>query len=173
MAVIDYIFIALCAVMLVVGILKGFFKLLLGFLGIILIPIGTAYLSAYPEQWMASLITDQALLTIAALVVTFIALSLIYGMITALIVKLIHRATGLRAADRIVGALVSVAIIYLVFAVFESMITNTSEQFLPLMKKLVGDQFTQSTIMPVLYKNNFFGDYIVEIIKDRLAQMAQ
>ena len=79
MAVIDYIFIALCAVMLVVGILKGFLKLLFGFLGIILIPIGTAYLSAYPQQWMASLITDQALLTIAALVVTFIALSLIFA----------------------------------------------------------------------------------------------
>ena len=110
MAVIDYIFIALCAVMLVVGILKGFLKLLFGFLGIILIPIGTAYLSAYPQQWMASLITDQALLTIAALVVTFIALSLIYGMITALIVKLIHKATGLRAVDRIVGAVMSVAI---------------------------------------------------------------
>ncbi len=173
MAVIDYIFIALCAVMLVVGILKGFLKLLFGFLGIILIPIGTAYLSAYPQQWMASLITDQALLTIAALVVTFITLSLIYGMITALIVKLIHKATGLRAVDRIVGAVMSVAIIYLVFAVFESMITNTSEQFLPLIKKLVGDQFTQSKIMPTLYSNNFFGDYIVDIIKDRLAQMAQ
>lgn len=173
MAVIDYIFIALCAVMLVVGILKGFLKLLFGFLGIILVPIGTAYLSAYPEKWMSSLITDQALLTIAALVVTFIALSLIYGMISALVVKLVHKATGLRAVDRIVGAVVSVAIIYLVFAVFESMMTNTSAEFLPLIKKLVGDQFTQSKIMPTLYSNNFFGDYIVDIIKDRLAQMAQ
>lgn len=35
MAVIDYIFIALCAIGIIVGLLKGFFKLLFGFLAFI------------------------------------------------------------------------------------------------------------------------------------------
>ena len=173
MAVIDYIFIALCAIGIIVGLLKGFFKLLFGFLAFIVVPIGTAYLSVYPAQWLSGLITDGSLLTIVSVVVTFIALSLVYGLITGLIVKLLHKTTGIRLADRLLGLVISVGMVYLAFAVLEAMMTNTSAEFLPLIKKLLGDQFTQSKICPTLYSNNFFGDYIVEVIKQRLVQMGQ
>ncbi len=167
MNIVDYIVLGCMAVALVVGILKGFLKQIFAVVGVFVVAIGTSYLSPYPEQWLASVIENDSTRSLVALIATFIVLALVYGMVTALISKLVNKVHVLGTVNRILGAVLAVAVVYLVFAVIIGFLLGTSETFLPNIKKLAHDAFAESWVANNIYKNNFFGDWLVQLLGEK------
>ena len=55
-----------------------------------------------------------------------------------------------------------------IFAVIIGFLLGTSETFLPNIKKLAHDAFAESWVANNIYKNNFFGDWLVQLLGEKI-----
>ena len=168
MTLLDYIVIGLAVFLLIRGIFKGFLGQLFGVIGVVLVAIATANLYVYPMKWMQNLIVNDGTRQVVALIATGAVVFLLYKLITLLLTKLITKNKGLGVLNRLVGMLLGVAIVYTVMAIVVSLLFNTADSFMPLVKKLLTGAFEGSWIANNVYKNNFFGDWIVQMIINNL-----
>ena len=168
MTLLDYIVIGLAVFLLIRGIFKGFLGQLFGVIGVVLVAIATANLYVFPMKWMQNLIVNDGTRQVVALIATGAVVFLLYKLITLLLTKLITKNKGLGALNRVIGMLLGVAIVYAVMAIVVSLLFNTADSFMPLVKKLLAGAFEGSWIVNNVYKNNFFGDWIVQMIINNL-----
>ena len=168
MTLLDFIVIGLAVFLLVRGVLKGFLGQLFGVVGVVLVAIATANLYVLPMKWMQTLIVDDSTRQVVALLATGAILFLVYKLITILLTKLITKNKGLGVLNRIVGMLLGVATVYAVMAIVVSLLFNTADSFMPIVKKLLSGAFEGSWIVNNIYKNNFFGDWVVQMIINNL-----
>ncbi len=157
MNIVDYIVLGCMAVALVVGILKGFLKQIFAVVGVFVVAIGTSYLSPYPEQWLASVIENDSTRSLVALIATFIVLALVYGMVTALISKLVNKVHVLGTVNRILGAVLAVAVVYLLFFVIIGLFLCEAGTFPPHIQKPSHDPFSASCVGKTQLQKNIFG----------------
>ncbi len=168
MQILDYVIIAFAVIGLIAGVAKGFLKQLFALAGIVVVSIGTAYLFPYPQSWLASAIADSNACAITAMIVTFAVLALVYALVTKLILKLVHGLGVLNVVDRVLGLVLGVAVVYAVFSVFIALLTQTADTFMPWTKSWMNSQLENSVLVGSVFKNNFFGDWLLKIAGEKL-----
>lgn len=172
MQIIDYVFIAMAAIGLIIGLVRGFIEQLLALLGIVAVAVGTSYLFKYPEQWFSGVITNQKALSIVAIVVTLIALSIVYGIIAWLVKKPFKSFKKMKAVDKLLGGVVGVVVVYALLALFVEALTRTDIEFMAKLSEMLATQTENSVIIKTVYSNNFFGRWIFDVISNSIQQVA-
>ena len=173
MNILDYIFIALAVVGLVVGLLKGFLKQVLAVVGVVVVATLTAVVEPHVQNWFVNTSMSDSTRNLVAMLVTVLLLAAVYGLLAYLIGKLLKKIKVIKILDRILGAVLGVAVVYLSFAVLLALLINTSETFLPSIKSLTSDYIENSWIVTHIYKNNFFGDWVINGIAKKLLDSLQ
>ena len=170
---IDYIIFAILAISMIVGFVKGFIKQLLTFGGIIVVALLTATLSPIVQGWLSGVIEAEGTRAAVAMFATFIVLAIVYGVLAALLRKLLNKIHLVKIIDKILGGIMGIAVVYLVFAVIFGLFTMTGEGFLPLLKSLIGEPIETSWFNANIYNNNFFGEWVIRDIAEKLIQNLQ
>ena len=173
MNVLDYIIIALAAVGLILGLFRGFIKLVLTAVGVIVVAALTATVEPYVQNWFVNTGMSEGTRNVVAMIATVILLAFAYATVAYLISRLLRKVKIIGVLDRILGAVVGVAVVYFVFALVFALFTSTSDGFLPLLKSAVGDSFSNSWIGTHIYSNNFFGEWIINDIAQKLIDSLQ
>ncbi len=171
MQIIDYVIIAIAVIGLIVGLIRGFISQLLALLGIVAVAVGTSYLFKYPQQWFSGLIANEKVCTIVAIVLTVIVLAIIYGIIAHFVKKPFKHFKLLKAVDKLLGAVLSVAVVYALVAIFVEALTRTDIEFLAKINEALKPQTENSLIINSVYSNNFFGKWIFDTISNAIAQI--
>lgn len=172
MQIIDYVILGIAVIGLIVGLIRGFISQLLALLGIVAVAVGTSYLFKFPMQWLSGVIPDEKILSIVCIVITAIVLAIIYGVIAHFVKKPFKHFKLLKAVDKILGAALSVAVVYALVAIFVEALTRTDIEFMAKLQELLAPQTENSWIINNVYANNFFGKWIFDVISNGIAQIA-
>ena len=139
---------------------------------IVAVAVGTSYLFKFPMQWLSGVIPDEKILSIVCIVITAIVLAIIYGVIAHFVKKPFKHFKLLKAVDKILGAALSVAVVYALVAIFVEALTRTDIEFMAKLQELLAPQTENSWIINNVYANNFFGKWIFDVISNGIAQIA-
>lgn len=172
MQIIDYVILAIAVIGLIVGLIRGFIEQLLALLGIVAVAVGTSYLFRFPQQWLAAVIPNEQVASIVAIVLTAIVLAIIYSVIAHFVKKPFKHFKLLKVVDKILGGVMSVAVVYALVAIFVEALTRTDIEFLAKINELLAPQTENSVIINSVYANNFFGKWIFDIVSSGIAQLA-
>lgn len=168
MNVLDYVIIALAVVGIVVGLFRGFIKLTLTVVGVIVVAALTATVEPYVQNWFVNTSMSDGTRNVVAMIATVLLIAAVYGFVAFLIGRLLRKVKIIKVLDRILGGVIGFAVVYLAFGLVFALIINTSDGFLPHIKNAIGDSFQNSWIGTHVYKNNFFGDWIINGIAQKL-----
>lgn len=172
MQIIDYVILGIAVIGLIVGLIRGFISQLLALLGIVAVAVGTSYLFKFPMQWLSGVISDEKILSIVCIVITAIVLAIVYGVIAHFVKKPFKHFKLLKAVDKILGAALSVAVVYALVAIFVEALTRTDIEFMAKVNEWLAPQTENSWIINNVYANNFFGKWIFDVISNGIAQIA-
>lgn len=170
MIVLDYIILALVVLSTVIGIIKGLIKQVLTIVGVIVVPTATAAVAPHVQGWLAKAIENDSTRQVVAMLATLVVIVLVYVLIALLITKLLKNITIVKVLDRILGGVIGFGVIYFVFAVVFALFNSTSESFMPLLKGWLGEPMQNSWIATHVYANNFFGNWVIKGIAEKLLQ---
>ena len=106
-----------------------------------------------------------------AIVLTVIVLAIIYGIIAHFVKKPFKHFKLLKAVDKLLGAVLSVAVVYALVAIFVEALTRTDIEFLAKINEALKPQTENSLIINSVYSNNFFGKWIFDTISNAIAQI--
>ena len=173
MNVLDYIVLALFIASTVFGFFKGFFKQILTVIGVIVVATLTATVSPYVQNWFVSVIDNENTRTVIAMIVTVILLIAIYSLAATLLQRVLKKINIVKVVDKLLGGLIGFAVVYFACAVIFALFLGTSDAFLPLLKSKLGDSFQNSWIGTHIYGNNFFGDWVINGIAEKILQSLQ
>ena len=168
MNIVDYVILAVFVFSTVVGIIKGFVKQVLTVVGVIVVATLTATVAPYVQQWLTNYIQSDNARTIVALIASALLLVVAYSIFALIIRRLLNRISIVKLVDRILGGLIGFAVVYFVFAVIVALFNSTGEDFMPNVKSLLGESFQNSWIATHVYANNFFGDWVITSISQKL-----
>ena len=171
MQIIDYVIIAIAVVALIIGLVKGFIGQLLTLLGIVAVAVGTSYLFKFPMQWLSGVIPHEKALSIVCIILTALALAVIYGVIAHFVKKPFKSIKMIKAIDKLLGGVLAVAVVYALFAIFIEALTRTDIEFMAKVNELVAPRMENSVIVNTVYSNNFFGKWIFDVISNAIAQI--
>ena len=172
MVLLDYIILGSLSLGLFTGLWKGFFKQILAIAGIFLIGTLTSVLSPYPDKWLSGIIGSDWLRHIIAAIATFVVLVILYGIVTRFISRLVNKIPIFGWLNRLLGAIFSVATVYMIYAVIVAIVMGATEGFLYDMQ----DKFLESWFVNNIYggldtSKNFFGTWLVDMFKDKIAAL--
>lgn len=170
MNIIDIIFLILLAGLVILGVFKGIIKQVLVILGIFVVTTLTATIAPYVQGWFAGVIESEGTRSVIAMIVAAVILTVVYAILAVIVRKLLTKITIVGVLDKILGGVLGLVIVYLIFAVVFALFKDTGEDFMPLLKNLVGDAFNESWIGSNIYRNNFFGRWIIVDIAEKLLQ---
>ena len=170
MNVLDYVIFAFLAISMIIGFVKGFIKQLLTVGGFIVVPLLTATLTPYVQNWFSGIEALSNISAPMAMFATLIALAIVYAILAWLIGKLLKKIKLIKALDKILGGLMGIVVVYLLFAVVFGVFTLTSEEFLPTLRSLLGDSIETSWFNANVYSNNFFGNWVINGIYEKLIE---
>lgn len=169
MAIIDFVFLGVLAFGMVLGFCQGLLKQVLSLVSSVVVIVGTAYLFVYPDMWLVSVIPNNTVRVIVAVIATVIILSSVCGLISFAMRKAFRSVPFFKGIDIVLGGVMGLVMAYLVIAVFIGLLTNTSEGLLVSIKNALQPQMDSSWIVANIYKNNFFGNWIAEVVQNALA----
>lgn len=172
MVILDYVIIASFVIGLVLGLWKGFFRQVFAIAGIFIIGMCTSLLSPYPDKWLAGVISSDTWRHLIAIIATFAVLSAIYGIIIKLLSKVINKIPIIGWLNRLLGAVVSVAVVYLIFAVLVAIVVKVTGGFLTKLQP----HFLKSWFVRHLYggtdtSKNFFGNWLFNMFTNKIASL--
>lgn len=173
MNVLDYVILALAIAGIVIGLFRGFIKLVLTAIGVIVVATLTATVEPYVQNWFVNTSIDEGTRNVVAMIATVLLLAAVYGLLAFIVGKLLRKVKIISVLDRLLGGLVGFAVVYFVFSVFFALLSGTGETFLPLLKSSLGESIQNSWIATHVYKNNFFGDWIINGIAAKLLERLQ
>ena len=168
MNVLDYIVIALFVAGTVNGIFKGLIKQVLMVIGVIVVAMLTATVTPYVQSWLVNIIENESTRTIVAMVASVILLIVAYSILAAIVRRLLTKLKIIGFLDKLLGAVIGFAAMYFVFAVIFALFTETGESFMPTLKSWAGDAFNTSWVGTHIYANNFFGDWVINDIAEKI-----
>lgn len=171
MQIIDYVILGVAAIGLIIGLVRGFIEQLLVLLGIVAIAVGTSYLFKFPQQWLAGVIPDEKVASIVAIVLTIIVLSIVYGIIAHFVKKPFKSIKVMKVIDKLLGGVLSVVVVYALFAIFIEALTRTDIEFMAKVNEMVAPYIENSVIVNSVYSNNFFGKWIFDVISAGIQQV--
>ena len=173
MNVLDYVIFAMLAISLIVGLIKGFIKQILTVVGVIVVPTLTATATPYMQTWLGGFEQLANISAPLAMFATLVIVALVYALVAWLIGKLLKKIKIIKALDKILGGLMGIVVVYLVFAVFFGVFSYTNEEFLPTIRGWLGDSLETSWFGTNIYSNNFFGEWVILGIWQKLIDSLQ
>ena len=173
MNVLDYVILGVIAVCLIIGLVKGLLQQILALVSIFAIVTLTATVTPYVDSWLVKLIPADGTRSLVAMIASVILLAIVCGLIAGLIGKALKKVKVLKTLDRILGGVLGVAIAYMVFAVVFALLMDTGEEFMASIKGMVSDYLDGSWFVANIYKNNFFGDWVINGILEKVMQALQ
>lgn len=173
MNILDYIILAVLAVSVIVGFIKGLLKQLLTVVGIVVVVTLTATVTPWVQSWLVGVIESEGTRAAVAMFAAVILLAAVYGIVAAIIGRLLKKVKFIKALDKILGGVMGVVVVYIVFAVVFALFNDTSTEFLPRLRGLLGEAIENSWFNTHIYSNNFFGDWVINGIAERLIQSFQ
>ena len=172
MNALDWIFIAALAVGLVLGFIKGFLKPLLSAVVFLIVAFGTSLLSPVVQGWMMGVKMSDSIRSIVSVILAAFMLLVVCGAIAFILRKILTRRKSINFVNRLFGALLGVAIVYLVFAVIIAWIGGPMGEIAGLKEKF-GEDVNNSWIAAHLYKTNPFGKLFVDKMAEKLLEIIQ
>lgn len=172
MNVFDWIFIAALAAGLVLGLIKGFLKPLLSVIGIVVIAFGTSLLSPVVAGWTLNAEMSDSIRSLVSVLITVVLLTVIWGVVSFIIRKIFTRTSALGVVNRLIGATLGIAIVYLAFAVIIAWITGPMGDIAGIREKF-GADVSASWIAQHLYAKNPFGMLVVDKMAEKLLEILQ
>lgn len=170
MNVFDWIFIAVLVVGLVLGLLKGFLKPLLSAIGFIVVAFGASLLAPVVQGWFENVEMGDSIRSLLAIVLSAGGLIIIWVVVALILRKVITHRKGMGAINRIIGAVIGIAIVYLVFAIIIAFVVGPLGNILFNIKDKFGADVEASWIRQHIYtdKANFFGNWIIGSMVEKL-----
>lgn len=168
MNIIDIIFLILLAGLVVLGVFKGIIKQGLVILGIFVVATLTATVAPYVQSWFAGVIENEGTRSVIAMIVAALILTVGYAILAIIVRKVLTKITIVGVLDKILGGVLGLVVVYMLFAVVFALFKDTGEDFMPLLKKFAGDAFNGSWVGENIYRNNFFGKWIIVDIAEKL-----
>ena len=166
MQIIDYVFIAIAVIGLIIGLIRGVISQLLALLGVFAVAVGTSYLFKFPMKWLSPVVHNDTVLTIVAIVLTAMVLLVIYCIIAKLVKKPFKSIKILKGIDKVIGGIVGVAVAYAAIALFVAALTTlTDVELFAKLNSWLAPQMQESLIIKTVYANNFFGNWILGVIR--------
>ena len=146
--VLDWIIVGVAVVAFVIGIIKGFFRQLFALGGILLVFKCGSLLTPYAQEWLSSLIPDDSVRSLVALLASYIVLFVVLG----------------------------IAIVYVCCAVLFALVLKTSDTLMPWLKNIMkpliegeNPSWIVTNIFPA--DGNKLGEWIVRSLLDKLNEM--
>ena len=173
MNVLDYIILALFAIGLIVGIFKGFIKQILTVVGIFVVVTLTATVTPFVQNWLVDLIESESTRAVVAMIASVILIAAVYALMALLIRHLLKKVKIIKVLDRLLGGLIGLVVVYMVFSVIFALITSTSDTFMMATKNLLGETFEESWFGTHIYANNFFGEWVIRDIAEKILNSLQ
>ena len=170
MNTLDYVIFVALAVCLVIGFIKGFIKQLLAVGGVIVITTLTATVTPYVDNWIAPYIASEGTRAAVAMFGAVILLAVAYSLVGWLIGRILKKISIIKALDKILGGVVGVVAVYLIFAVVFALLTQTGDMFLAKITAMLGDSIATSWFNTHVYSNNFFGNWVINGIWEKLSE---
>ena len=169
MVILDYVILVGLVLGVVTGLWKGFFKQVLAILGIFVIGALTSVLSPYPDNWLSGVMENEGTRHIVAVIITFVIVAVVYGIVSRFLSKLVNRIPIIGWFNRLLGAIFSVATVYMIFAVLVAIVMGATEGFLADWQ----EHFLQSWFVNNVYggldtSKNFFGTWLVNMFMDKI-----
>ncbi|HPG91884.1 MAG TPA: CvpA family protein [Clostridia bacterium] len=170
----DVVFAGLALICLIVGIAKGFVAQIFGFVGFIASlviaffvckPLTDAIIPLFAPlyTWVG-----DSLGYILALIIVFSILVLLVKIVLILLQKLfkslIDKLKVIKAIDKILGLVLSLGILYTVFAAIIALLTIVPPEILPGVQETLYQQIYQGVILKGIYSNNFIGNWLLSLI---------
>jgi|GEM_PF-4230512 len=157
MNVFDWIVIGISIIALISGLRKGAIKQALGIVGIFVVAIGARYLSPLMQEWLIDLLDSAQLASAISFIASMAVIGIVYGILGGIITKLVNNIPFVGKLNRILGAVIAVAGVYfgvsLIISVLQ-VIGSSGEKPMTFI--------TESWVVNNIYKNNFFGDWVME-----------
>ncbi len=175
MNVFDWIFVAALVFGFVLGLIKGFLKPLLSAIGFIVVAFGASLLAPTVQGWMMGIEMNESLRPLLAIVLSFIALAIIWILISFVLRKIFTRRKGMGIVNRVIGAALGLVIVYLVFAVIVAFIVGPLGGLMPFITDKLGPEVEASWLRTHIYtdKGNFFGNWIVGEMARKIMEIIQ
>jgi len=170
----DLVFVGLALIAFIAGLSKGFVAQIFGFVGfiaslviafILCKPLTDAIIPVFAPlySWVG-----DSLGYILALVIVFAVLVLLVKIILILLQKLfkslIDKLQVIKAIDKILGFILSLGILYTVFAAIIALLTIVPDNILPGVQETIHQQIYNGVILNGIYTNNFLGDWLLSLI---------
>jgi len=170
----DLVFVGLALIALIVGATKGFVSQIFGFVGFIAAlviaffvckPLTDAIIPIFAPlySWVG-----ESLGYILALVIVFAVLVLLVKIVLILLQKLfkslIDKLQVIKAIDKILGLILSLGILYTVFAAIIALLTLVPAEVLPGVQETIHQQIYNGVVLNGIYTNNFLGDWLLSVI---------
>ena len=173
MTVLDYIVIALFVASTVNGIFKGFIKQTLTIIGVFVVTMLTATIAPYVQSWFVNVIENENTRTLVAMVASVLLLIVGYTILALILQRLLKKIKIIKVLDKLLGGLIGFGVMYFIFAVIYALILDTGDSFMPAFKGWAGETFQNSWIGNHIYSNNFFGDWVIINVAEKILNSLQ
>ena len=173
MNVLDYILIVLFVASTVNGIFKGFIKQTLTIIGVFVVTMLTATIAPYVQSWFVNVIDNENTRTVVAMIASVVLLIVVYTILALILQRLLKKVKIIGVLDKVLGGLIGFGVMYFVCAVIFALILDTGDSFMPTIKGWIGDSFQNSWIGTHIYSNNFFGDWVIIQVAEKILNSLQ
>lgn len=173
MNVLDWIFIAALVVGAVLGLIKGFLKPLLSAIGFVIIAFGSSALAPVVQGWLVGIEMTESFRSLLAIILSIAGLTAIWAIVSLVLRRIITARRGMGIANRVVGAVLGVVVVYLVFAVVMAFIAFFGNLWD--IKENFGPTVDGSWIRANIFSDeaNFFGNWIIGDMARRVLTLMQ
>ena len=170
----DIIFLVAIVAGVLLGVLRGFVKQIFVLAGVLVVSVGTSYLSPVVARWLENSIQSDTVRSLVAMGATFILVSILYAVVTAIISHVISKTPGLGMINRILGAVFAVVVVYLSFGFVTAVVVETPQDMLPSLKSFFGNSWVVNNIYGGAEspERNFFGHWLVQVLIEKIQALA-
>lgn len=172
MQILDYIIIAVALVSFVLGLVKGFLTPVVNLAGFFVVLYAGGAFSTMLFPLISKLIPDEATCSVASAIASMLLVWFIYFLISRLILKIIQKSKILGFANRLVGGVLGIAIVYLVVAIVTAFMQNDNTLFASVREQF-GEVFNQSWVVQNVFKTNPIGEGLVNSAFQKLIELLE
>ena len=172
MLILDYIIIALALVAFILGIVKGFLTPIVNLAGFFVVLYAGGAFSSILYPLFTKIIADENICSIASTIVSMLLVWLIYFLVTHLILKIITKSKLIGFANRMIGGLLGIVIIYLIVSIVTAFMQNDNTLFASI-REQYGEAFNKSWIVQNIYKSNPIGEGLVNTAFKKLIELLE
>ncbi|MBQ8434081.1 MAG: CvpA family protein [Clostridia bacterium] len=172
MQILDYIIIAVALVSFVLGLVKGFLTPVVNLAGFFVVLYAGGAFSTLLFPLISQLIPDESTCSVASTIASMLLVWFIYFLISRLILKIIKKSKILGFANRLVGGVLGIVIVYLVVAIVTAFMQNDNTLFASVREQF-GEVFNQSWVVQNVFKTNPIGEGLVNSAFQKLIELLE